>query len=176
MTTTLTPSTDSRSGPTLACLTGAIVLREGARAVGSTFARQWDPAAPPPPPPEPTPSSLRALPALATPSAPASPAAALAATPLAPAHGPSRRSRREITSGRTRSLPWSQVGAFALGAALASLAGVGIDHGSLGIAALASAVAGGITLAAALAQAHADTHARGEVQRKMRRRRGKPRA
>ena len=168
---TTTPSGDSRSGPTLSCLTGAIVLREGARAVGSTFARQWDPEDAPRPP-EPTPSSLRELPVLPTPSAPSPPALPAPVAPVAatPAQGPPRR-RRVSTPIRARSLPWSLVGAFALGAALAALAG---ERGSLGFAALASAVAGGVTLAAGLAQANANAHAR--ALERMRRARGKPRA
>lgn len=166
--TASTPRGDSRSGPTLSVLTGAIILREGAGAVGSTFARQWDPEAAPRLP-EPTPSSLSGLPPLPPPSLPA------AASPVVvrpPPRGPARRSRRVATPIRARSSPWSLAGAFALGATLAALAGMGVDRGSLGFAALSSAVAGGVTLATGLAQIHANAKYAAEKRAHKRRRGG----
>jgi uncharacterized membrane protein SpoIIM required for sporulation len=50
------------------------------------------------------------------------------------------------------SVPWSFAGTFALGAAIAALAGLVVDRGAVELAALASAVAGGMTLSAALAR------------------------
>jgi len=59
---------------------------------------------------------------------------------------PSRHHRVPI------SVPWSFAGAFALGAAIAALAGLVLERGAVELAALASAVAGGMTLSAALAR------------------------
>jgi hypothetical protein len=151
---------DTLPGATLSCLTGAILLREGARAVGSTFARERD--SDPVPPPM-TPSSRRALlvmpnpsgAAVATRAAPATQAAAAIPKTVAASAARRRpsRSRRADTHSRAPSLPWRPVGAFALGATVAALAGLGVERGALEVAALASAVAGGVTLAAALTPA-----------------------
>ncbi|HSO41128.1 MAG TPA: hypothetical protein VLT33_51735 [Labilithrix sp.] len=155
--TTSTASSDAPSEGTVECRTGAIMLREGARAVGSTFAREWDsqpePASVAALPPE-TPTSLRALPALPSPSAP--PLSLPPALPPLAAARPAQRPghRRASSSRRARArpvaVPWSFAGAFALGAAIAALAGVGIERGAIEVAALASAIAGGMTLSAAL--------------------------
>lgn len=158
--TTLPPCGDAQSEATLSCLTGAIVLREGAGAVGSTFAREWEPDLRPPPPP-PTPSSLLALPPLPTASARGSPGAPpplwrlpRVPVPLVVRMAEPRRSqsRRDHDSVHGTPLPCGVVGAFALGATLAALAGLGLERGALEVAAVASAVAGGVTLAAALAR------------------------
>ena len=147
--TTSTGRGDSRSGATLSCLTGAIARREGAGAVGSTFAREWD-SEPAPPPPTSPPASSRG--AAGVQPAPCSPAALPV---LLPALAIARRSRSRHANARmgAPSLPWSPVGAFALGATLAAVAGEVLERGALEVAALASAVAAGITLAAALTRA-----------------------
>jgi hypothetical protein len=146
---TTSPPREALSEGTLSCLTGAIVLREGARAVGSTFAQDSSAGSlePLPPLPSSTPSSLRALPVLPTPSA--------VVIEVARRPRPLPRSSRSRPRARVRSpsLPWGLVGAFALGATFAALAGLGLDRGGLEVAALASAAAGGMTLAAALSRA-----------------------
>ena len=151
--------TSPLSEGTLSCGTDAIALREGAQAIGSTFAREWDsdPAPRSRPPPSrsaETPTSLQALAVLATPSA----AAMRAEIPIRHRQGPRalrwRAPRREGRELRPRTvLPWRSACAFALGATLAALAGAALERGALEVAALASALAGGITLAAALTQA-----------------------
>jgi len=162
----MTTSPCSSAGPsdaTIEIQTGAILLREGARAVGSTYTRRpWE-SEPDPVPAAPsslqTPSSLRALPAMPSPSSPTPSPPAVPPIPLpvppppplgraAPAARPSsRRPEAPVIS-----VPWSFAGAFALGATIAALAGLVLDRGAVEIAALASAVAGGMTLSAALAR------------------------
>lgn len=128
---------------TMECRTGAILLREGARAVGSTFARPWDSeperepgAEAPTPAPPPLPLPLPPLPPL--------PLAIARAGSPARDSAPARRTDLPV------SVPWSFAGAFALGAAIAALAGLVLERGAVELAALASAVAGGMTLSAAL--------------------------
>lgn len=142
---------DERSGATLSCLTGAIVLREGARAVGSTFATEWDSDARPPA--APTPSS-RAAPAPVP-----LPSAAAVAPQAQPTLPPESRSQRSKARQRSRSLPWSPIAAFALGATIAAAANLVVERGGLEVAALASAVAAGTTFAAALTRVVSKGHA-----------------
>ena len=140
--TTLPCSSPSSSEGTIELDTGAILLREGARAVGSTYARPWDsvPESEPEPAPAPAPASV-------TPSLP--PLPMKRATPVAATRASSARPRREAS---VISVPWSFAGAFALGATIAAVAGLVLDRGAVELAALASAVAGGMTLSAALAR------------------------
>jgi len=148
--TTSPPLADAPSEGTMECRTGAIIQREGARAVGSTFVRAWD--SEPPPLPATTPSSLRALPALPSPSAPTPPAPPVSpvAKPGSPRRYPSGSS---FSRERPTYVPYSVAGAFALGASIAALAGIAVERGAVEFAALAAAVAGGMTLSAALARA-----------------------
>lgn len=162
----MTTSPCSSGGPsegTIEIQTGAILLREGARAVGSTYTRRpWDsdpePVSAVPSSPQ-TPSALRALPAMPSPSsAPPSPPAIPPIPSPIPALDPLRRAAAAARPSSRRSeppvisVPWSFAGAFALGATIAALAGLVLDRGAVEIAALASAVAGGMTLSAALAR------------------------
>jgi hypothetical protein len=62
---------------------------------------------------------------------------------------PERRASRKAPS-RKRALPWRVACAFAIGASLAALGGLATDVAGVELAALACAVAGGITLAAGL--------------------------
>ena len=161
--------TSPLSEGTLSCGTDAIALREGAQAIGSTFAREWDsdPAprrAPRSPLSAETPTSLQALAVLATPSV----AAMRAEIAIRHRQGPPpprwRAPRGEERAARPGALlPWRSACAFALGATLAALAGAALERGALEVAALASALAGGITLAAALT--HATVRVRAAARR-----------
>ena len=136
---TSTPRVETGSNPTLDCFTGAIVLREGAGAVGSSHLHDRPSASTPTP--TPTPTSVQ------TPTRPSEPPPFFARQPaLHPARvvvigrppaSPPRRAPpapRTSVGVRTRPLPWQAVGTFALGATLAALAGLFGKHGGLGLA------------------------------------------
>jgi hypothetical protein len=159
-----TPRLPARSAPTLTCFTGAIAQRDGAQVLGSSYAREWDST-----PgaverawreeaarlPEPEAGPARSVPGVVPPR----PAASREGRPSARAPlAPARRGREREPDLRARgkalprkeALPWRAACAFAIGAALSALGGLAMDRAGVELAALACAVAGGITLAAGL--------------------------
>ena len=162
---TSTPNLEALpSSPTLDCFTGAIVRREGAGAVGSSYLRD-SASSPSAVPGSPSISSATSLseatsigdppPYFARKSPLRSPVFVIRAAPAmrgrAVEHLRSRRQREAVPGPlaiRAKSLRWKLFGAFAVGAALSTLAGLVSDVGSFAVVAFAAAVAGAATLEA----------------------------
>lgn len=128
------PTVPPRSNPTstLDCFTGAIILREGAGAVCSTYRRGS--------------ASFTAMP---TPTSIVTPTSVSVSLPLMvrPSGVQHPRPRRRA---RARPLPWALFAAFAVGATLVTFLGTFARDAPFGVAAFACALAGVVTVEAAL--------------------------
>jgi hypothetical protein len=169
------PSMEPRSRDTLDCSTGAIILREGAGAVVSTYLTESESALAGAPTqtqtPTPTsPESMAEPPQRAWPIVRPGPAterarqrelaAALAILANVPKSKEVRETRERRRDARpsprraptaTASPAWTRCGMFALGAAVAAIAGRFADRGDFFVAVVASLLAGVLTTAVVLA-------------------------